>query len=191
MLRTDDKVYARARRSAQLAGLVTLLGFGLAGIWLWMGIDGYVITQMPAHDAPSNPVVKTVVKAAGAWLANYHTYPLAMLAPATGLLGALGVVLMAAANRPVMCFANSALSLVGIIMTAGVSLFPFVMPSSSNPSHSLTLWDAASSHLTLTIMFWAAAIFVPIILAYTIWCYKALWSRVTVKYIQDNDHSVY
>jgi cytochrome d ubiquinol oxidase subunit II len=59
------------------------------------------------------------------------------------------------------------------------------------PSHSLTIWDSASSHLTLAIMFWAAMIFVPIILFYTFWCYKQMWGKITVKFIRDNDHAVY
>ena len=41
-----------------------------------------------------------------------------------------------------------------MILTAGLSMFPFVMPSSSDPASSLTAWDAVSSHRTLQIMFW-------------------------------------
>jgi cytochrome d ubiquinol oxidase subunit II len=191
MLRTDADVYARSRKAAQLTGLGVFVTFALAGVWLWAGIDGYAITQAPPHDSLPNPVAKTVVPMAGAWLANYGLYPAAILAPVTGLLGALGVVAAAGVNRAVMGFVSSSLSLVGVIMTAGVSLFPFVMPSSLNPNHSLTIWDSASSHLTLAIMFWAAMIFVPIVLFYTFWCYKQLWGKITVRFIRDNDHSVY
>lgn len=191
MLRTEENVYARSRNAAKLSALVVLVTFILAGIWLWLGVDGYVITDMPPTDSLPNPVAKTVVPGEGAWLANYSTYPLAMLAPALGILGAAGVFIFAGSNKPVLSFVNSSLSIIGIIMTAGVSLFPFVMPSSLNPSHSLTIWDSASSHLTLQIMFWATAIFVPIILYYTFWCYKALWGKYNVKFIRDNDHSVY
>lgn len=191
MMRTDEAVYRRSRRAAQLTAMGVLVTFGLAGIWLWAGVDGYAITQEPSHNALPNPVAKEVVPMAGAWLANYGKYPLAIMAPLAGFLGAFGVLLLAGKDRPVLSFLNSSLSVVGVIMTAGVSLFPFVMPSSLNPSHSLTIWDSASSHLTLAIMFWAAMIFVPIILFYTIWCYRQLWGKVTVKFIRDNDHAVY
>lgn len=191
MLRTDEQVYARSRTAARFTAFTVMVTFVLAGIWLWFGVDGYVITEMPPTDALPNPINKTVVPGEGAWLANYAQYPLTMLAPITGILGAFGVFMLANKNRPALCFINSSLSIIGIIMTAGVSLFPFVMPSSLNPSHGLTIWDSASSHLTLTVMFWAAAIFVPIILFYTIWCYRALWGKLTVKFIRDNDHSVY
>lgn len=191
MLRTDDVVYARSRHAAQWTAAGVIVTFGLAGIWLWAGVDGYAITQAPPHDSLPNPLAKTVVPMAGAWLANYSTYPLAIAAPIAGFLGAFGVLILAGKDRPVLSFIHSSLCLIGVIMTAGVSLFPFVMPSSLNPSHSLTIWDSSSSHLTLAIMFWAAVIFVPIILIYTVWCYKQMWGKITVKFIRENDHSVY
>nr|WP_217630023.1 cytochrome d ubiquinol oxidase subunit II [Thiothrix caldifontis] len=191
MMRTDAEVYARSRKAAQFTALGVFVTFALAGVWLWAGIDGYAITQEPPHDSLPNPVAKTVVPMAGAWLANYVAFPPAMLLPALGLLGALGAFLLARANRAVLAFVCSSLAVAGVILTAGVSLFPFVMPSSTNPNHSLTLWDSSSSHLTLAVMFWAAIIFVPIILFYTFWCYKQLWGKITVKFIRDNDHAVY
>jgi cytochrome d ubiquinol oxidase subunit II len=171
--------------------LAVLVSFALAGIWVWLGIDGYVIQQMPPPDALPNPVNKVVTLGDGAWLHNYRQYPLSIAAPLLGLLGAFGVYKLAAQDKKRLSFLNSSLSLVGIILTAGVSLFPFIMPSSLNPNHSLTIWDSASSHLTLNIMFWATVIFVPLIVIYTLWCYRALWGKVTVKFIRDNDHSVY
>ncbi|HPQ96925.1 MAG: cytochrome d ubiquinol oxidase subunit II [Thiothrix sp.] len=191
MVRTRNDIYLRSREAARKAALLTAGAFVLAGIWLWLGVDGYAITRMPPLDADSNPLNKTVVLQQGAWLANYGTWPLTLLVPALGILGALGVYFAAGRNRPATSFLLSSLSLIGIILTAGVSLFPFIMPSSLNPSHSLTLWDATSSHLTLVTMFWAAAIFVPVILCYTLWCYYKMWGKVTVEYIRDNSHTLY
>lgn len=191
MLRTDEMVYQRSQKMAGLTALGVLATFALAGIWLWLGVDGYAITQMPPKDALPNPVNKVVVLTEGAWLTNYKTYPLAIIAPVLGLLGALSVFAMARAGRAALAFMFSSLSLIGIILTAGVSLFPFVMPSSLNPNHSLTIWDSASSHLTLNIMLWAALIFVPLILLYTLWCYRMLWGKITIGFIRSNDHSAY
>ncbi len=191
MMRTDEIVYKRARRTAQLTGMGVLITFGLAGIWLGFGIDGYAIIQEPSHQSPPNPLAKQVIPIAGAWLTNYNEYPLAIAAPLVGFLGAFAALILARKDFPVLSFLNSSLSVVGVIMTAGVSLFPFVMPSSLNPDHSLTLWDSTSSHLTLAIMFWTAMVFVPIILLYTLWCYRQLWGKITVKFIRNNDHAVY
>lgn len=190
-MRSNDPVRARSRQAAMLAAVVLIAGFALAGIWLAFGIKGYQILTMPPVDALPNPTAKEVIQVSGQWLANYRQYPLTMLAPLAGFLGAFWALLFTWFNLAAWAFLGSSLAIVGVIMTAGVSMFPFVMPSSSHPSHSLTLWDAPSSHLTLTIMFWAAVIFLPIILLYTLWCYRMLWGKVTEKHIQDNQHSVY
>ena len=65
------------------------------------------------------------------------------------------------------------------------------MPSSTVPGTSLTMWDATSSLLTLQIMTVAAIIFVPIILAYTSWCYYKMYGRITKEHIERNTHSLY
>jgi len=60
-----------------------------------------------------------------------------------------------------------------------------------NPAQSLTMWDATSSKNTLTVMTFAAAIFVPIILGYTIWTYIKMFGRVSNQFVEKNKHSVY
>jgi len=184
-------IYERAKTAAQIFAALLIVTFALAGVWLALGIEGYRIVSMPPTDALPNPLAKEVVKEAGAWLANYSAYPWMMAAPALGFAGALGAALMARADRPAAAFLSSALSLTGVILTAGFSLFPFVMPSSTHFNSSLTAWDAPSSHLTLTVMFWAAVIFLPIVIAYTVWCYRALWGKFTVEYVRKHDHMAY
>ena len=190
-LRAEDVIAQRARIAVQIAAVVLIVGFALAGVWVSNGIHGYKILSMPPLDAVSNPLAKQVAVGQSAWLTNYSSYPWMVIAPVLGFLGAAATFLLARANRPGLGFVTSSLAISGVILTAGFSLFPFIMPSSSEPGASLTIWDAPSSLHTLTIMFWAAVIFVPIILAYTIWSYRAMWGRVTVKQIQDNTHSSY
>ncbi len=190
-LRAGDPIEGRARKAVMVAGTVVIVSFALAGVYLALGVPGYEIISMPPTDALPNPLAKEVDIVEGAWLANYSKYPWMMAAPVIGFLGALGAILMAKANRPGLAFTSSSLSMSGIIFTAGFSMFPFVMPSITVPNASLTLWDAPSSHLTLTVMFWAAVIFVPIILAYTVWCYRALWGKTTVQFIRDNTYDAY
>ncbi|MGE3711894.1 MAG: cytochrome d ubiquinol oxidase subunit II, partial [Hyphomicrobiaceae bacterium] len=121
----------------------------------------------------------------------YRNHPVAMLAPLTGLAAPLGAWLLSRANRPGLGFVTSGLGITGIVGTAGLSMFPFILPSSTRPGSSLTVWDATSSHLTLNIMFWAVAICLPFVLAYTVWAYAAMWGRVTVEDIESNTHQVY
>jgi cytochrome bd ubiquinol oxidase subunit II len=118
-------------------------------------------------------------------LSNYKTYPVTMAFPLLGFLGMLGTILMSRSDRPGLGFFSSSLGITGVIMTAGVSLFPFIMPSSTHPNHSFTIWDASSSQLTLTVMFWATVIFLPIVLSYTVWNYYKMWGRLSVDEMND------
>nr|MBA2815186.1 Cytochrome d ubiquinol oxidase subunit 2 [Candidatus Pantoea persica] len=77
------------------------------------------------------------------------------------------------------------------LMTAGIALFPFIIPSSLEPGMSLTMWDSTSSLRTLTVMTFAAIVFVPVILIYTRWCYYKMYGRITKEHIERNTHSLY
>ena len=190
-LRTDGTVQARARKAALAAGTVCASAFALAGIWLAFGIEGYRIVSMPDANSVFNPLAKTVEISAGAWLSNYQTWPWMMAAPVAGFLGIALALWQGRVGRQGLAFFFSSLALSGIILTAGFSMFPFVMPSSTDPNSSLTLWDAASSQKTLGIMFIVTIIFLPLILIYTSWVYRVLRGKVTVQSIHDNTHTAY
>ncbi|MDQ7073328.1 MAG: cytochrome d ubiquinol oxidase subunit II [Gammaproteobacteria bacterium] len=191
MLRSAWPVYDRARSFLGMAALAVIVLFAIEGIWLWQWIDGYAISGYFDITAVSNPLNKTVTVGEVSWLHNYTVYPWFIIAPVLGFGGALLAFIMGKAEKPVLAFYGSCLSLIGIILTAGFSLFPFIFPSSLNPDHSLTMWDATSSALTLNIMFWASLFFVPLILAYTSWCYKVMWGKHTVESIRENEHTLY
>lgn len=190
-LRADDPVASRSRALATKLAPAVAIGFALAGVWLWFGIDGYRIIKQPPLDALPNPLAKQVFRGPGAWFDIYRAYPVAMLAPAFGLAFPLLTALLSATRKPGLAFVTSALGMMGIIGTAGLSMFPFIMPSSIDPNSSLTIWDAPSSHLTLGVMFAAVVIFLPIVLGYTVWCYANMWGKVTAKEIDARSHSAY
>ena len=191
-MRTAGDLHERVRKLSVLLAVVVAVLFALAGVWLALGIDGMVITSTSVDvGGVITPLDKTVEVSPGAWLSNYSDYPLTILAPVVGFAGLLLTAVMSAANRGALAFVSSSLAVAGIILTAGVSMFPFVMPSSTNPSQSLTLWDVVSSELTLNIMFWVAVIFVPIVLSYTAWGYYKMAGRLTTDFIEDNKYSTY
>jgi cytochrome d ubiquinol oxidase subunit II len=190
-LRASGEVAERSTRFVVRVAPLIAICFALAGVWVWLGIDGYRIVSAPAHGARPIPLAKEVVRAAGAWFDIYRDVPAAILAPALGLLGPLATAALVGARRPGLGFVTSALGMTGIIATAGLSMFPFVLPSSLDPRSSLTVWDAVSSHLTLTVMFWVVAILLPLVLAYTVWCYVAMWGRVHGETIEARSHSAY
>ncbi len=191
MVRSDAKVYSRAQNVAKGAALLVIVIFAIEGLWITFGIEGMRVTGGLEPGGVANPTLKTVEVAVGAWMDNYSKYPLTMIAPLLGFVGAIGAFLLSKLGKATFAFWFSSMSIIGIILTLGFSLFPFIMPSSLNPNHSFTVWDSVGTELTLTVSFWAAIVFVPIILMYTSWCYNKMWGPQTVESIKENEHTLY
>ena len=113
------------------------------------------------------------------------------MAPVLAILCAFCTAAFAFGGRNGLSLFTSGLSIAAIIATAGLSLFPFMLPSSIDPVSSLTVWDASSSRTTLGIMTVATAIFLPLILVYTGWVYRVLRGPVTAESIEGNSHTAY
>ena len=190
-LKTNGEVRVRAAGAAWKASLATVLLFGGCGVWIVLGMTGLALTDIPDTNAALSPLLKQVSQSEGAWLHNFSLYPQLWVFPALGLvMPVLGAVLVLR-QKESWAFVCSSLAIVGVIATAGVALFPFVMPSSINPNHSLTVWDATSSALTLNIMLVVAMVFVPCVLGYTSWSYYKMRGRIDEAYVEANSHSMY
>ncbi|MBC8944246.1 cytochrome d ubiquinol oxidase subunit II [Xenorhabdus indica] len=190
-MRTTGELHLRSRTATHICALITAVAFLLAGVWLIYGIDGYVVTGGLDVNGVSNPLHKQVTQQVGAWLINFNNQPILWAIPVLGVILPLLTMLATRLDKGAWAFLFSSLTVACIILTAGISMFPFVMPSSLNPNVSLTMWDATSSQWTLQIMFVVALIFVPIILSYTIWCYYKTFGRLDKSYIENNKHSLY
>ncbi|ELY4817097.1 cytochrome d ubiquinol oxidase subunit II [Cronobacter malonaticus] len=190
-MRTTGELHLRSRTTAQISALVMMVCFVLAGVWVMYGIDGYVVTSAIDPRAASNPMNKEVVRQAGAWFTNFKNMPALWAIPALGVVLPLLTVLASRLEKGAWAFVFSSLTLACVILTAGIAMFPFIMPSSTMLNASLTMWDATSSQLTLTVMTYVAAVFVPIILLYTTWCYWKMFGRITKEHIESNTHSLY
>jgi len=190
-VKADGPVKKRAAAYIRIGALATVALFILGGIWIALGIEGYAISGAAVTDGPSNPLLKTVTMTRGQWLANYGTYKWMMLAPALGIVGPLLTMLLTASRRAGLAFITSAIGIFGIISTAGVSMFPFLMPSDIMPQASLTVWDATSSQMTLFVMLLATLIFLPIVLVYTGFAFRIMRGPVTAKQIEGNSANLY
>ena len=189
-MRTAGDLHQRARKVTLLLAVVVAVAFAVGGFWVSQ-LPGYVIQSATDLAGVTTPLNKTVALKGAGWLDNYGRYPWMLSAPIIAFAGLLLTGLMTIANRGGLAFISSSFAVTGIICTAGFSLFPFLMPSSTNPAHSLTMWDVTSSHMTLNIMFWVAMFFVPIILSYTAWGYYKMWGRLTTEFIEENQYSTY
>jgi cytochrome d ubiquinol oxidase subunit II len=191
-LKTGGDVARRARSWGMGAAVATVLLYLIAGVLLWNLVDGYRITSAIVTTGASNPLLKTVqAQADGAWFANYAAHPWTMAAPLAGCAGSLLALLGLARRWEGATMLFSSLSIAGIVLSVGASMFPFILPSSIQPQASLTVWDASSSHLTLFIMLVGTCIFLPLIIAYTSWVYKVLWGKVNPDDISGGKHHAY
>lgn len=179
-------VMDRARRIGSVAAIVAILLFAAGGAMVaWYGM-GFRIEGVVDPNGPSNPLFVKTVAASGAWLDNYSRYPWMMIAPALGFAGPALALLAMAKRSHQLLIAGSSLATVGIISTVGLSMFPFILPSSIDAQSSLTVWNASSSHLTLFIMLVVTLIFLPLVLAYTAWVMKVLFGRVSLADVRTN-----
>jgi cytochrome d ubiquinol oxidase subunit II len=174
--KTEGPLQYRAQNAARFNAILVILLFLIGGYWITQEIPGYIITSTIDHQGPSNPLFKTVTTRVGAWLLNYYQFPILWIFPILGLVSALAAALSARIST--LAFICSGLTITGILGTTAAALFPFILPSSSHPEMSLTVWDASSSHLGLWLMLIATIILLPLVLGYTTWVYRTLRGKV-------------
>jgi cytochrome d ubiquinol oxidase subunit II len=183
----EGPVTERARRIGEIAGLASIVLFAAGGFWVAFGGLGFRIEGLADAAGPSNPLRgAAAVRAPGAWLDNYSRHGWMITAPVLGFVGAALALAGMRWNKAWLAFGGSSLSTAGIIGTVGLSMFPFILPSSFDPRSSLTVWNASSSHMTLFIMLIVTAVFLPLVLLYTAWVYKVLWGRSTTGALTTN-----
>jgi cytochrome d ubiquinol oxidase subunit II len=190
-MRTEAELFNRAKKAVLLFGIIFIAAFALAGIWQAHGIEGFRIVSSPDPGTAFSPLAKTVEVSQGAWMENYANYSWMMLAPVLAFVGGILAIVLSRLNRPGIAFIFSGSALAGVILTAGFAMFPFLMPSTTSPNSSLTVFDATSSHRTLTVMFFAVIIFLPIVLAYTSWVYRVMRGKITEEKIREETHTAY
>lgn len=191
VLRTEGELQRRAMSISSLAGLATAVLFVVGGVWAYFGLDGLVVTAGLDPAGPSNPLLKTVDVYAGAWFTNFSNYPVLWIVPALAVICSVLGVFFVKQLKGLMAILCSSVVMLGVILTPLLAMFPFIMPSSTDPRSSLTIWDCTSSQLTLEVMFFVTLIFLPIVLIYTGWAYKTMSGKLNAEYIRKNDHQLY
>jgi cytochrome d ubiquinol oxidase subunit II len=170
----------RARGIGAVAAIAAFALFAAGFAFAAFGGLGYRLEGLIDPSGPSNPNRADAGLAPGAWLANFAAHPWMWTAPVLGFAGPVLALFGIRAGREAPAFAGSSLASIGIIATVGLSMFPFILPSSVDPKSSLTVWNASSSHMTLFLMLLVTVILLPIVLAYTAWAFKVMWGRSSI-----------
>lgn len=181
-------VLERARRWGIVAGGLTILLFAAGGLMVAFGDFGFAIRGDFDPSGPSNPHLTDAVRQAGGWLENYGRHPWMLIAPLLGFAGTVLALVGIVRRSDLGVFLGSGAAASGIIATAGLSMFPFVLPSSIAPTSSLTAFNASSSAMTLWIMLLAVIFLLPVVLLYTAWVFRVLFGRVTAEDVRTSTH---
>jgi cytochrome d ubiquinol oxidase subunit II len=192
VFKADGIVAERARGFGTKAGIIAAVLFAGGGLLVRAGLlGGYRVTSTINWEGPSNPIGKTVVADSSAWLQNFTAHPVLWIVPLLGIVAPLLAALGFQTRFAGLTFLASKLGVAMVIATVGLSMFPILLPSSTNPNHSLAVFDASSSQSTLRTMLIATVVFLPIVLAYTAWVYRVLWGKVSAASVEKAGHSAY
>ena len=115
--------------------------------------------------------------------ANYNEHVVLYAFPALAVICALATIALAfikkTAEHPFYAFMTH-MGLCGLAAATGlVTMYPFMMKSSTTIGTGLSIFDTASSHLTLALMFVAACAIVPIVIIYQLWAYTRFTEKVS------------
>ncbi|QJC34882.1 cytochrome d ubiquinol oxidase subunit II [Enterobacteriaceae endosymbiont of Donacia piscatrix] len=126
-----------------------------------------------------------------AWINNFQKNTYLYIIPLLNVIFPLLMILSSLFKKLIITFIFSILNIISIVITIGIIMFPFIIPSSIKYIQSLTIWNSTSSTLTLTIMLYIVIIFMPIVLMYTIWCYKKMFFKIDKKEIKKKSNFYY
>jgi len=189
MMRTEEPIAARAQRFAVAGGWIAAVLFAIGGIWISQ-MKGFVFTAPVDPGMAATPLNgPAVARHAGAWLGNFDAHPALWAFPVLGFLGMIVGPLALRARLAVVGWWLGAIAWFGTIFTVGVAMFPFLMPSSTMPAQSLTVWNSSGSAYNLTWMLVFALIFTPAIIAYTGWAFRVMRGKVKTESVAHDEHS--
>ncbi|GAA4406744.1 cytochrome d ubiquinol oxidase subunit II [Tsukamurella soli] len=176
---------------ALLGGAATCLLFLLHGtIFVTLKSDGDVRTDAARLARRLAPPVTVVVAAFALWTQLAHGKGWTWVVVIVAALGLLAVTALTAtsrfagdARRERLAFAATSLAVIGAAVLLFGSLFPNVLPSTTDPTHTLTIANASSTHYTLTVMSWCTVVVLPVVIIYQAWTYWVFRKRISAAQI--------
>ena len=172
-----------------LVGITTVALFMMHGaIYSIMKTDGELQTKL--RNWVNNTIIFFAVCYVTATLAtliyypnmveNFRSAPVIFIIALSNMLAIANVPREIFKGREFRAFLSSAVSIAALLLIFAIGIFPNIVYSNPNPEYSLTIYNAASSEKTLTIMLIIALIGIPLVLAYTISIYWIFRGKVTL-----------
>ena len=111
---------------------------------------------------------------------NYLKSPVLFIVPLVSWLGLFATRVLIHKKNFFQSFLASSITFATMILTLALGLFPALLPA-KDPNLSLTIYNAASSPLTLKTMLIIVIIGLPFVLAYTIYAYRVFHGKVSLE----------
>lgn len=109
---------------------------------------------------------------------NYSATPALYLLPVLAVVGAVLAVFFAKKDRGFPAFCSNLLTLLFVVESGLASIYPYMLKSSISPEYGINIFEAASSHMTLSVMLGGALVFVPIVIIYQLWAYTLFKEKI-------------
>jgi cytochrome d ubiquinol oxidase subunit II len=140
--------------------------------WMWRSWGFFLVTFMLT-------TLYTVAEVPRATI-NFERFPILVLIVVAAILAVANIPRCLYWDRPAQAFASSTVLIVTQVALFGAALFPNLVTASNDPALSVTIYNAASSVKTLTIMLIIAVLGMPFVLTYTGIIYWAFRGKVTL-----------
>ncbi|MDE3045223.1 MAG: cytochrome d ubiquinol oxidase subunit II [Verrucomicrobiota bacterium] len=173
---------------AILIGLTSISLFSMHGaIFLTMKTEG------DAHATVRRWILPSIISFLGFYLlatgatlftmphmaTRFYDHPMLLLFPLLSFLSIANIPYQVRKGNDGWAFVSSCASIAFLLILFGLGTFPTIVRSTINPDiHSLTIYNTASTHKTLTILLIVVAIGLPLVLAYGFWVYRIFRGKV-------------
>jgi cytochrome d ubiquinol oxidase subunit II len=121
---------------------------------------------------------------------NYLKNPIWFIVPLIAVLSLI-FIRISMIKCFIGAFFSSCITILSVVFTGIIGLFPNMIPSSISPEFSLTIYNSSSSLYTLKVMTIVIIIFIPIVLIYQIWNYIVFSKPVTKEDIINSKGEAY
>lgn len=152
-----------------------------------MHLEGYHISSEIVPNGPSNPLAKFVKRGEGLWLDNYEHLPWLWSVPILGFVAAVTCIVLSMRDKAYWSMLASSTCITMVVLTFGVSMFPFLLPSNISLNSSLAIWDSSASLLTLQTVERLAAIALPLMFLVGRWVFRLFANQPRQETIVENE----
>ena len=173
-----------------LAGLVALVTLTVHGaLYVTLKTDGEVALRTRNLSLALWPfqLVLTLLSLVATWFVrpsiktNYLSYPIGFLIPAIVFGSLLLIRIATGRGKELQAFLSSCIYITGMLVGAVFALYPLVLPASTDPAYSLTIYNSAAGHhgLMVGLVWWTLGTILTA--GYFIYVYRTYRGKVQLE----------